>query len=162
MTRRSSLPSDVRSLVLHECGYKCGNPICRMVLTLEIHHLVPVSEGGSNDPTNLLALCPTCHALHHSEKIPLSSLRAWKHVILALNQAFDTRLVDLMLTLRKLDAVITSGDGVLQCAPGIASGLIEALFRVQFDNYAIRLTEKGRHFIENWEAGDEKAAIGAT
>lgn len=28
---------------------------------LEVHHLVPVSEGGSNDVGNLVALCPNCH-----------------------------------------------------------------------------------------------------
>jgi hypothetical protein len=132
-----------------------------MVLTLEIHHLEQVSDGGSNEPTNLLPLCPNCHTLHHSGVIPRTSLRAWKHLLLALNQAFDTRLVDLLLALRKLEAVIVSGDGVLQCAQGVASGLIEVTFRVQPENYVVRLTGKGRRFVEGWEAGDEQAAIGA-
>ena len=162
MIRRRTIPTDARSLTLHECGYKCANPACRMVLTLHIHHLEQISEGGSDDTTNLLALCPNCHSLHHSGVIPLTSLRAWKHVLLALNQAFDTRLVDLLLALRKLKTVIASGDGVLQCSQGVASGLIEVVFRVGFDDYAIRLTEKGQRFIESWEAGNEEAAIGAT
>src|SRR5262245_54602352 len=101
MATRKPVPADARTLVLHECGYRCANPVCRMVLTLEIHHLEQVSDGGSNQPSNLLPLCPNCHTLHHKKIIPLSSLRAWKHLLLALNQAFDTRLVDLLLTLRK-------------------------------------------------------------
>lgn len=162
MVTRKAVPVDARSIVLHECGYKCANPVCRMVLTLEIHHLEQISDGGSHEPTNLLALCPNCHALHHSEAIPRTSLRAWKHLLLALNQAFDTRLVDLLLALRKLEAVIVSGDGVLQCAQGVSSGLVEVKFRFQPENYVVRLTAKGRHFIDHWKAGDEQAAIGAT
>ena len=162
MAKRRAIPVDARSVVLHECGYKCANPVCRMVLTLHIHHLEEVSEGGDNDSGNLLALCPNCHSLHHSGVIPHSSLRAWKHVLLALNQAFDSRLIDLLLALRKLNTVIASGDGVLQCSQGVASGLIEVLFRVGFDDYAIRLTEKGKNFLESWEAGNEEAAIGAS
>jgi hypothetical protein len=162
MATRKSLPVDARAIVLHECGYKCANPTCRMVLTLEIHHLEQVSEDGSNEPSNLLALCPNCHALHHSGRIPHASLRTWKHLILALNHAFDTRLVDLLLALRKLEAVIVSGDSVLQCAQGVSSGLIEVIFRVQPENYLVRLTSKGRHFVTNWEAGDEEAAVAGT
>lgn len=162
MATRKSPPIDARSIVLHECGYKCANPACRMVLTLEIHHLEQVSEGGSNEPSNLLALCPNCHALHHSGRIPQASIRAWKHLILALNHAFDAHLVDLLLALRKLGAVIVSGDGVLQCTQGVSSGLIEVIFRVQPENYVVRLTPKGRDFVMNWEAGDEQAALAVT
>lgn len=95
-----------------------------MVLTIEIHHLEQVADGGLNEPANLLPLCPNCHTLHHKGVIPIASLRAWKHLLLALNQAFDARLIDLLLSLKKLGRVWVSGDGVLQCSPGIASGLI--------------------------------------
>ena len=132
-----------------------------MVLTLDIHHLEQVADGGSNEPANLLPLCPNCHALHHRKVIPISSLRAWKHLLLALNQAFDTRLIDLLLTLHKLRKVWVSGDGVLQCAPGVASGLIKVESAVNADNYFVSLTEKGQRFVSAWEAGDEQAAIGA-
>jgi HNH endonuclease len=161
MQKRKTLPTDTKTLVLHECGYRCANPACRMVLTLEIHHLEQVADGGSNDPSNLLPLCPNCHTLHHTHVIPLSSLRAWKHLLLALNQAFDTRLVDLLLTMHKLERVWLSGDGVLQCASGIASGLITVESRVNADNYFVCLTEKGKRFVSAWEAGNEQAAIGA-
>ena len=161
MPTRKALATDTRTLVLHECGYKCANPACRMVLTLEIHHLEPVSDGGSNEPTNLLPLCPNCHTLHHTGIIPLTSLRAWKHLLLALNQAFDTRLIDLLLTLYKLKRVWVSGDGVLQCAAGISSGLISVESRVNADNYFVCLMKKGQRFVAEWEAGNEQAAISA-
>ncbi len=38
----------------------------------EIHHLIPVKRGGTNDPSNLLVLCKRCHLeadnLNHSRR----------------------------------------------------------------------------------------------
>ena len=31
-----------------------------------IHHIVPVKALGAGDDTNLIALCPNCHAIVHS------------------------------------------------------------------------------------------------
>jgi len=32
-----------------------GNPI------LQVDHIVPLSEGGSDRPSNMIAICPNCH-----------------------------------------------------------------------------------------------------
>ncbi len=29
-----------------------------------MHHIVEVNDKGPNEPYNLIALCPTCHALY--------------------------------------------------------------------------------------------------
>ena len=34
---------------------------------LEVHHILPVSEGGSDDPANLITLCKECHRKRHSQ-----------------------------------------------------------------------------------------------
>lgn len=34
--------------------------------SLQIHHIIPLSNNGSNDIDNLALLCPNCHALVHS------------------------------------------------------------------------------------------------
>jgi len=35
----------------------------------EVHHIVPLMEGGTNDMDNLIALCNWCHVgVHHIEK----------------------------------------------------------------------------------------------
>jgi hypothetical protein len=41
--------------------WKCGN--CRATLdeTYEVDHRVALFNGGTNDPDNLVALCPHCH-----------------------------------------------------------------------------------------------------
>ena len=159
-SKRQSIATDTKALVLHECGYRCANPVCRTILTIEIHHLEQVSDGGNSEPQNLLPLCPNCHTLHHRGVITQTSLRAWKHLLLALNQAFDTKLVDLLLTLHKLKAIVVTGDGILQCAPGIAAGLIITRERQLSDDYWVSLSKRGLAFVEGWERGDQSAAIG--
>ena len=32
---------------------------------LEVHHRVPLSQGGDDTVENAIALCPNCHRMHH-------------------------------------------------------------------------------------------------
>ena len=45
------------------------HPICeecekagRLTPTQEVHHILPLSDGGTNDERNLMALCKECHS----------------------------------------------------------------------------------------------------
>ena len=45
------------------------NPLCEMckeqgryTIAMEVHHIKPLSEGGTNDLNNLMALCKSCHS----------------------------------------------------------------------------------------------------
>jgi 5-methylcytosine-specific restriction endonuclease McrA len=53
-----------------ECGYPAG--FQRRTRELHIHHIIPVSEGGTNELDNLITLCHICHrkvdAKHHGVK----------------------------------------------------------------------------------------------
>ncbi len=42
---------------------ECGKPCTRA--EADIHHLMPRSAGGSDEPSNLVTLCDGCHAAHH-------------------------------------------------------------------------------------------------
>jgi 5-methylcytosine-specific restriction protein A len=33
-----------------------------------VHHIVPLSEGGSNEEKNLMSLCRSCHEKIHRER----------------------------------------------------------------------------------------------
>jgi hypothetical protein len=165
---RKALSVEVRLVVLHEAGYKCANPVCRHILTLDIHHLDYVSEGGPDTPDNLLPLCPNCHTLHHAGQIPTGSLRAWKMLLLALNEAFEKKMVDIMLALDKLgDVRRLSGDGILSVSSLIAADLVEVVEHGEPSGggmstmYLLRLNEKGRQFVDAWKRGDQAAAIGS-
>ncbi len=79
--RRRRILKAVRLAVLTEAGYRCAAPTCRTILAIDLHHLVWVAEGGPDDASNLLALCPTCHALYHRGEIPREALLIWKRTL---------------------------------------------------------------------------------
>lgn len=174
---RKALPVDTRLRVLHEAGYVCGNPACRCIVTLDMHHLDSVADGGPDDPHNLLALCPNCHRRHHNREIPVESLRAWKMLLVALNHAYDKHSLDVLLLLRRHDTVWISGDGLLDIAAPVASGLIDVkpdtktivtgftpdgrLTKTAESGYTISLTTKGKTLVEAWVEGRQDLAINA-
>lgn len=55
--------ADLRQTVLRRDGNRCGN--CGGRERLQVHHIVPLSRGGSNQPGNLRTLCYDCHARLH-------------------------------------------------------------------------------------------------
>ena len=169
--KRKAIPLDVINVVLHEAGYKCANPTCRNLITLDIHHLINVSESGPNSGENLLPLCPMCHALHTRGMIPATSIRAWKMLLLALNEAFDRRSIDILLSLDKLGKIERiTGDGICDFTPLIASGFVNigqgyntirsGLSYTSEIMYIAELSEKGKLLVENWKNGNQAAAIG--
>jgi hypothetical protein len=60
-----------------ECR-NCGRP--RDQVMLEVHHVVPVSRGGSHSEENLCVLCRDCHeAAHENEMAPVVEFfTGWK------------------------------------------------------------------------------------
>lgn len=50
-----------------ECGALGGR---RGDTRLHVHHETPVSDGGENDPENLVTLCPMCHVGHPGKLVP--------------------------------------------------------------------------------------------
>jgi HNH endonuclease len=171
---RTSIPDTTRTLVLLEAGYKCANPTCRHVLTLDLHHIVWVKDGGGNEPSNLLALCPNCHSLHTHGHIPAQAVRTWKSFLLALNSA-NHATADLLLVLAADEARLKSapdsekaappfrftGDGLPALSGLLTSGIIEITRRFSGVNawgssmpsFEVRLTEKGRTLVAAWQSG---------
>ena len=45
---------------------------------LDIHHIKPIAEGGSDAVSNIIALCPTCHRKVHSNDLSSKVLREIK------------------------------------------------------------------------------------
>jgi hypothetical protein len=91
-------------------------------------------------------------------------------MLIALNEGFDRKSIALLLELHILESVFCSGDGVLECAALVASGLVEcAIWHYgppspmlgQFTGYAVKLTSKGRLFVEAWKNGNQEAAVRA-
>jgi hypothetical protein len=172
MSRRS-LPPSTRQLVLLEAGYRCSNPVCRHVLTLEVHHIDWVRAGGGNDPSNLLALCGNCHSLHTYGHIPEAAIRAWKAMLASLNNPHRGN-ADLLLLLVSEESrqqslppdqripFRFSGDSLHFLAGLITSGLVEITNRFTgaswfgggAPTFEITLTDSGRTLVEAWKSGD--------
>lgn len=63
-----------RKKIYRRDGFRCA--LCGNDRYLQIHHIVPRSQGGpGNNPANLITLCSDCHALAHG-----MNLRDWVDV----------------------------------------------------------------------------------
>lgn len=55
--------------------YVSKHPLCERCLkegrytpVEEVHHILPISQGGTHDESNLMSLCRSCHEkIHHNE-----------------------------------------------------------------------------------------------
>jgi hypothetical protein len=175
--KRKTIAPTIRQLILLEAGYKCANPSCRHILTLELHHIVWVKEGGGNDPTNLIALCPNCHSLHTNDHIPADAIWAWKSFLVSLNNP-NRASADLLLILYQEEQRISKGDDSSQPPPfrftgdGLAmlsglrvSGLVEisrrfsgaSFFGGGMPSFDVKLTDAGKRLVEAWRNGQPAA-----
>jgi len=67
---RQEVPPSVRRLVMRRDHGRCVVPGCRQHVFVDIHHLVPRSDGGEHDPDTLVVLCSAHHrALHRGQLI---------------------------------------------------------------------------------------------
>ena len=157
---RDNLPLNTRLIVLTEGGYRCAVPTCRNILALDMHHIWEVSAGGGDDPENLIALCPTCHALYHRGTIQPDAIYTYKSMLVAITRAFDLEAIDRLLFLESFeeDFLIVSGDGLLHFGRLIAAGLASAELKSnnnwQVVTYAVNISAKGRQLVEAWKQGD--------
>lgn len=170
---RIKIPDHTRTLILLEAGYKCANPVCRHILTLELHHIVWVKDGGKNDPENLLALCPNCHSLHTQGHIAEAAIRKWKSLLVALNST-NQGTADLLLLIATEEERFEhpddsqkgvpprfrfTGDGLPYLAGLITSGLLQISKRYSGANawgggmpsFEVQLTDKGMKFVDAWK-----------
>lgn len=63
--------SSRREAILHRDNYTCQ--VCGKKHTrLEVHHIIPRSQGGTDNENNLITLCEDCHEAVHNGKIVLT------------------------------------------------------------------------------------------
>lgn len=175
--KRKTVPPATRQIILLEAGYKCANPTCRHILTLELHHIIWIKDGGGNEPENLVALCPNCHSLHSTGHIPMDAIRCWKNLLLSLNN-HNRASVDVLLVLYEEEKRAISsadqnweppfrftGDGLGMLSGLLTSGLLEISKRIfggslwggGIHQFEVRLTESGKRLVEAWLSGNPEA-----
>jgi hypothetical protein len=62
---RATIKPSVRAAVLARDRHRCATPGCRSTRFLEVHHVIPREQGGSNRAENLITLCSRCHGFVH-------------------------------------------------------------------------------------------------
>jgi hypothetical protein len=71
-----SIPPAVRRLVKRRDHRRCVVPGCRNHRFLDVHHIVPLAEGGRHDPDQLCLVCGVHHsALHHGTLVLAGTAR---------------------------------------------------------------------------------------
>ena len=68
---------NVKAYVLHRDGYKCqsGQKV-KHDPRLHVHHKTFRSNGGTDEPSNLITLCATCHDALHAGEFTLKAKRS--------------------------------------------------------------------------------------
>ena len=66
---KQSIPPARRRAVLRRGGGCCRVPGCRNATFVDVHHLRPRSEGGSDDVENLVTLCAAHHHAIHDGRL---------------------------------------------------------------------------------------------
>lgn len=66
-----------RSLVLQRDGHTCQirGPRCTVTAT-EVDHVTPVSQGGTDHPSNAISVCHPCHASKTAREASAARKRA--------------------------------------------------------------------------------------
>lgn len=62
-TKKRKHPQRRIDAVYKRCNGECV--VCGTAKDLEIHHILPISEGGTNKTENLELLCQKCHDMKH-------------------------------------------------------------------------------------------------
>lgn len=63
----AGIPNTTRKEVYRRDGFRCA--LCDSTDGIQVHHVIPRGEGGSDFPENLITLCWRCHALAHGHKV---------------------------------------------------------------------------------------------
>ena len=62
MSRREPIPARLRHEVFRRDGYRCREcGATNKETTLHVDHILPVSQGGTNEISNLQTLCQKCN-----------------------------------------------------------------------------------------------------
>lgn len=77
MEKTSTLPYEETERIIHRVGTICCYPNCKETIALDVHHIVPRREGGTNKDSNLIVLCPSHHRLADRGAIPRRRLEMY-------------------------------------------------------------------------------------
>jgi hypothetical protein len=63
-------------------------------LSADVHHIVPLSRGGSDSFTNMLCVCPSCHRKFHTDEVVLKEIGKkiiWEDQVLGIQDKVNAK-----------------------------------------------------------------------
>lgn len=72
---RVPVPQKIRDFLLIASKHQCS--ICQ-AHTIEVHHIIAVSDGGTNDLENLMVICPNHHTEYHQGRFTIDQMRTYR------------------------------------------------------------------------------------
>ncbi len=80
-----SITQKIRDKLLVEAQHRCT--ICHEKC-FEIHHIIEQADGGTDDESNLIVMCPNCHQhrYHRSKEFTRSQLLKYKNGLIEKNE----------------------------------------------------------------------------
>ena len=73
--KRTTIPKRIRDFLLVASKHQCS--ICQSN-TVDVHHIIPVVDGGTNDLENLMTVCPNHHRDFHDDKFTREQMRTYR------------------------------------------------------------------------------------
>lgn len=157
---RPPIPAEIRRKVLVEAGHRCAIPTCRYI-EIDVHHIIPWEACKKHEYENLIALCPNCHRRADRGEIDRKSLRIYKANLRFAHDKFSQFEIDILFELYNrpighfllfqpslwllIVRVLDAEYAVFDKDPRSFGLLLDT----QAENDLLRMTQKGRQFIES-------------
>ncbi|HEX6749068.1 MAG TPA: HNH endonuclease [Longimicrobium sp.] len=79
----NQIPRRTAKLVFQQCDSRCAFCGDQEISVLDIHHIIPRRDGGSNDLENLLVACKNCHARVETGEISADQVNRRKRILVS-------------------------------------------------------------------------------
>jgi len=73
--QKRTIPPALRRAILHRDGNTCAGDGCASTHRLQVHHIIPWSQGGTTNPENLITLC----WFHHQIVVHQQGFKPYHH-----------------------------------------------------------------------------------
>jgi HNH endonuclease len=120
---RAPVTQKMRISIASGQSYKCNSCDCLFVEPWHIDHIVPLSENGKDDETNMQALCVDCHREKTSEEARVRTSKVLKS---ASKRVLSKRLHDLIFKHDIEDDVIVDAKRVFGALCRLEKGMEES------------------------------------
>lgn len=75
-----SRPNDFSEKIIEEVKKKAMFRCCRCQdISVEVHHILPIKDGGDNSMENAAPLCPSCHSLFGDNPIKRKEIKQMRN-----------------------------------------------------------------------------------